>query len=386
MCALTSRERVLKVLNHEKPDRVPIDLGATINSSIVKEVYDELKNYLNLPSSKTQFMDLTQRSVKIDDVVHKYFETDIRGVVPGKSAKMKIEWIDENTFIDEWGVKRNKPDDVYYFEQREFPLSGNISKQTILNYNWPDPNDPEITNGLKKEIKELRKKSDCAIILYVPSPIIHKSQYLRGYEDWYIDCASNVELINFLFDAILEVNLETTKNILNEVGNDVDIVMTADDLGTQQSLQISPDFFRSSIKPRFKKYLDLIKQYSPESKLFFHSCGAIEPILKDFIEIGIDIINPVQVSAKNMEPKFLKKKYGNQLSFWGAIDTQDLLPNGATEDIKKEVERIIDILGENGGYVLGATHNIQPGVPLENIITMYKHAKVYSEKYYKEKN
>jgi uroporphyrinogen decarboxylase len=382
---LTSRERVLKTINHESPDRIPIDLGATINSSMVKEVYDELKKHLNLPSSETEFMDLTQRSVKIEDVVHHYFATDIRGVVPGKSAKMKIEWLDENTFIDEWGVKRNKPKDGYYYEQREFPLAGDISKQDILKYNWPDPDDPQITDGLKKEVKEIREKTDSAIILYVPSPIIHKSQYLRGYEDWYIDCALNVELINFLFDALLEVNLATARNILKEVGNEVDIVMTADDLGTQQGLQISPDFFRNSIKPRFKKYLDLIKQYSPKSKIFFHSCGAIEPILTDFIEIGIDIINPVQISARNMEPELLKKKYGDRLTFWGAVDTQDLLPNGTTEDVKREVEHLINVLGEDGGYILGAVHNIQPGIPIANVVAMYKHAKEYSESYYQDK-
>lgn len=167
---------------------------------------------------------------------------------------MSIKWVDENTFIDEWGVKRSKADDVYYYEQREFPLSGDISKNDILKYkNWPDPIDPDIIKNLKKEVKAIRDKADLAIILYVPSVFIHKSQYLRDFEDWYIDCASNVELINLLFDAILGVNLETNKNILKEVGDDVDIVMVADDLGTQQGLQISPDFFRKSIKPRFKK-------------------------------------------------------------------------------------------------------------------------------------
>ena len=194
----------------------------------------------------------------------------------------------------------------------------------------------------------------------------------------------NVKRIEILFDTILDINIRTVENLLSEVGKEVDIVKIADDLGTQRGLQVSPDFFRKSIKPRFEKYFNVIRQFSPDLKILFHSCGSIEPILGDLIDIGVDIINPVQVSAENMDSAYLKEKYGDHLAFWGAIDTQHVLPNGSPEEVRREVEHRIRDLGKDGGYILGAVHNIQPGVPPKNIVTMYKHAKMFSKKFYKE--
>jgi len=200
---------------------------------------------------------------------------------------------------------------------------------------------------------------------------------LRGFEDWYMDCAGNVKLLETLFDKVLEINMVIAEKILKQAAKHVDIIKMADDIGMQTGLQVSPDFFRKFIKPRFKKYTDLIRRFAPDTIIHIHSCGSIEAILKDFIEIGINVINPVQVSAKNMDPKTLKSKYGNDLSFWGAIDTQSVLNRMNEAEVKKEVEKTIDILGEGGGYILSAVHNIQPDVPPENIVAMFEHAKKY---------
>ena len=156
-----------------------------------------------------------------------------------------------------------------------------------------------------------------------------------------------------------------------------------DDLGTQSGLQVSPDFFRKTIKPRLKKYTDLIRTHAPKTSIHMHSCGCIECILEDLIEIGIDVIHPVQVSARDMNPELLKKKYGDELCFWGGIDTQSILPKGKPEEVEKEVEHIVSTLGKNRGYVLGAVHNIQPDVPPENIVAMYRHGKKYSTEFYR---
>jgi len=378
---MTNRERILKAINHEEPDRVPIDLGSTINSSIVKEAYDELRNYLGMEPTNPKIIYRMLRVVDVDDDVHDYFQTDVRGVFPGEHSS--VEHIDENTYKDEWGVVRSKFPGVYYFEQRESPLSGDISQSDIINYKWFNPDDPNIVKGLKEQVREIRDNFDCAIVLTVPSCFIHKSQYLRGFEDWYLDCGMNVKRIETLFDIILDLNTRVTKNLLSEVGEEVDIVTIGDDLGTQRSLQVSPDFFRKSIKPRFEKYFNVVHQFSPDLKILFHSCGSIEPILDDLIDIGVDIINPVQVSAANMDSAYLGEKYGDRLAFWGAIDTQHVLPYGSPEEVKREVERRIRDLGKGGGYVLDAVHNIQPGVPPKNIVTMYEHAKAFSKNFYK---
>jgi len=375
---LTARKRVIKTLNHERPDRVPIDFGGTANTSIIKEAYDDLRNYLGLPKTQGKFLDIMMRSVEIDSDVKNYFCTDFAGIFPKKT--LPVKWLNNKTYIDQWGIKWEKKDNVYYFEQVETPLSGNICINDIINYDWPDPNDIKIDISLKKRATNLRNESNKAIILSLPAPFIHTTQYLRGFEDWFLDCAANQKLIETLFDAVLEINIEIAKKILFYAADYADIIKIADDLGMQNGLQVSPDFFRDFIKPRLKKYTEIIKKYGPNKFIHMHSCGSIEIILNDLIEIGVDVINPVQISAKDMEPKYLKEKYGGKISFWGAIDTQSVLNNFVKEDLKKEIEKIINILGDNGGYILSAVHNIQPDVPPENIVTMFNHGKDYSLK------
>jgi len=375
------RERLLKAINHEETDRVPIDLGATRDTSIVKEAYDQLRNYLKLKPTNPILIDKMMRAVAVDDDVLEYFQTDVRGVFPGKPESS--ENTDENTYTDEWGVTRTKFPGIYYSEQTEYPLSGNISQKDIINYNWPDPDDPNMVKGLKEQVKKIKDKCDCPIVLALPACIVHQSQYLRGFYDWFLDCGMNVKLMETLFDVILDINKRKVKNLLAEVGKEVDLVMIADDLGTQQGLQVSPDFFRKSIKPRFKEYFDIVHKFSPDLKIIFHSCGSIEAILNDLIEIGIDILNPVQPLAKNMDTAHLKKKYGDRVAFWGAIDTQYALCNESPEVVKKEVEKRIRDLSKGGGYVLSAVHNIQPGVPPENIVTMFEHGKEFSKYYFR---
>lgn len=388
---MTSRERILTTINHKEPDRVPIDLGSTISTSMVKEAYDELRRYLRLTPSSGQLICPMQRVSKIEDDIFNEFGFDALGVWPGSPED--LVYYSENEYKDAWGVTRTKPQSSFYFDQRDFPLAGQISKKDIINYKYPNPNHPNITANLKKQIDDIRKNTNCAIVLNLPSCFVHISQYLRGFEDWFVDCAINVPLIELLFDSVLEINMIIAENALSVVGKEVDVIRFSDDLGTQNSLQVSPDFFRRSIKPRFKKYVDLIhKMKSPEAKVKIHCCGSIEPILKDFIEIGIEIINPVQISAKGMDPESLKKQYGDKLSFWGGIDTQHVLAKGNPAEVKKEVERIINILGPNGGFVLASVHNIQPDVLPENVETMFTHAKTYSQEFYnrrkkeKEKN
>jgi uroporphyrinogen decarboxylase len=167
--------------------------------------------------------------------------------------------------------------------------------------------------------------------------------------------------------------------LLKQVGDDVDVLMASDDLGLQTGLMVSDETYRSLIKPRHRKYFDLLHAHST-AKVFFHTCGSVAAILDDLIEIGVDVLNPVQVSAAGMDPETLKRRCAGRLAFWGGIDTQHVLPHGTVAQVKAEVERMIETLGTGGGYVLGAVHNIQPDVPLENTLAMFEHAKEYQRK------
>jgi len=211
------------------------------------------------------------------------------------------------------------------------------------------------------------------IPLNLPSAFVHQSQYMRGFEDWFMDLAGNQRVAGALFDACVEVRMGYGARILDEVGQDVDIILTADDMGTQQSLQFSPATYRKLFKPRHKKYWELIRSKT-SAPLMLHSCGDVHSILNDLIEIGIQILNPVQTRAVGMDPVYLKKEFGSRLAFWGGMDIQHVLPFGSPDDVRAEIKQLWETLGQGGGWVVCPSHNIQPEVPPENIVTMYRDA------------
>lgn len=372
MSKLSHRDRLVRALNHQSPDRVPLDLGSHPNASIHIGAYEELKTHLGI-KSESKLMHRWMQVALVDEEVLQFFDIDTRRLTLGKRDIPLEHDIDEETYIDQWGVIRSKPSSALYYEVIKSPLAGELNISDIVRYSWPDPHDRGITRGLRERAQTLREITDFAIVVTIPAAFVHYTQFLRGFEDWYIDCVHDVRLIETLFDAVLEINIASLHQVLREVGDLVDVVVTADDLGDQRGTIVSPDTFRTIIKPRLKKYFDEIHRLT-EAKLLFHTCGSVFDIVQDFIEIGVDVLNPVQVSTENMETKRLKKEVGEKLAFWGAIDTLKVLPYGSISDVRDEVKQRIRDLADGGGYVLSAVHNIQPGVPPENICQMFQAA------------
>lgn len=372
---MTHRERLVAAISHEQPDMIPIDLGGTRDSSIVVEGYEKLKKHFGI-EAENKLCDRMMRVVRIDEKILRTLDIDTRSIFPGAPIKDRVQELGPHRYRDAWSVERVKPEHSYYYDQVSFPLSGEITISDITNYPWPDPDDPGLVQGLKDQVKWIRENTDCAAILTLPAPFVHISQYLRGFEDWFCDFVLNPRLREALFDAVLEVTLQIAKNELKEVGQDVDVVICADDLGTQDGLQISYDDFLKYVKPRFEKYFRQIHDLSP-AKALFHTCGSVASIIEDLIEIGVDVLNPVQVTAAGMNPAELNKKYRGRMAFWGGMDTQKILPRGSVKDVEKAVEELIEQMGEGGGFVLSSVHNIQPDVPLENILAMFGHAREY---------
>ena len=368
---MNHRQRVMAALSHKQPDRVPIDLAATRDSSVVVPGYERLKAHFGVSDSNI----LTSRMMQVVDVdegILQALDIDTRGIFPAAPADV---FSGERRYRDEWGVERVMPPDSHYYDQVSFPLSGPITISDIARYPWPDPDAPIRKKGLKERAKQIHA-AGYASVLNVPSAFVHTSQYLRGFEDWFVDIAADQKLMGALFDAVLDVSLGMCRTILDEVGDDIDVVMCSDDLGLQDSLMMNPNLYRTLFKPRHRRYFQLVHDMTP-AKVFFHTCGSVADIVDDLIEIGVDVLNPVQVTAAGMDPKRLKARYGDRLAFWGAIDTQDVLPRGSTKDVEAEVERRIEELGRDGGYIISAVHNLQPDVPLDNILTMYRHARDY---------
>lgn len=372
---MTHTERVLAALSHEQPDRVPIDLGGTVNSSIVVEGYERLKQHFGI-DAESKICHRMMRVVDVDERILRLLDIDTRAVFLGTAITGGQDQPGLDRYRDLWGIERVKPGHSYYYDQRDFPLSGEITVSDITRYPWPDPDDPGLLQGLKERVKWIRENTDCAAILNLVPPFVHLTQYLRGFEEWYCDLILNTKVIEALFDAVLEVTLQMAKNMLREVGQEVDVIMCSDDLGAQNGLQISHDHYLGYVKQRHAKYFRQVHDLSP-AKLLFHTCGSVASIIEDLIEIGVDALNPVQVAAAAMDPVELKRKYRGRMAFWGAIDSQKALPRGSVDEVKKMVEDRIEQMGEGGGYLLSAVHNIQPDVPLENILAMFQHVREY---------
>lgn len=376
---LTHRERVLRAVNHQEPDRVPLDFGGTYTSTICRGAYENLLRHLDL-KGETVVIRKWASAVRPDENLLKYFDIDTRMVVPRYGDDWNEYWrlsplSEKGTFMDEWGVTWRKPEKGHSFISKH-PLSGDVDINDLEGYHWPDPDDPERYHGLMEQAKALKQGTDYAVIGMFPRPIVSLSQFLRGYEGFFLDMAMNQAFMEALMDRILEVDLRIGENILGAIGKYVDLMFVHDDLATQRNLMFSPEHYRKIVKPRHQKIFDFIKTHS-NAKIIFHTDGAVYPILEDLLEIGVDALNPVQTSAEGMDPQILKKGFGDRLCFWGGIESQRILPQGSTEDVRAEVKEKMESLGKGGDYVLAAVHNIQDDVPPENIVAMFEAAREF---------
>jgi len=384
---MNSRERVLAALNHEEPDRVPLDLGGWV-TSMHKIAYENLVNYLreetqepNEFPTKYTLKDWIQQLPDIDESVLSRLGIDTRYVRPGspRGDSWKLErWEDEdyNYVKDAWGVTRKKLKDggLYYdIVFSECPLK-EADLKDLNSYNWPDPKDPGFLEGVKKKAKEIKKSGYAVVADFNFESWYENCWYMRGYERFYKDMYKNPEFVDALLEKVSDLHVKFLDMILEEVGEHLDVVMQGDDLANQDGPAMSLDMYRKFVKPRQKKVFDLIKDKT-DAKLFYHCCGSVKELLPDLIDIGVDIINPVQVSAKEMGTEKLKREFGEDLTFWGAIDTQKTLPMGSEKEVKEEVKKRVDDLSRDGGYVLTSVHNIQADVPPENIVTMFDMAR-----------
>ena len=370
---MNHKERVLTTLRHKEPDCIPFDLGSTGITGIHKLAYKDLLSYLGIKKSQIQTFDVITQLALVDEDFLQRFDVATRGVRPRSSSSWSLSIQEDDKykyFRDEYGVRWSMPKDGgLYYDMTYHPL-----KQTTIeemeDYPWPDPKDSARVAGLRDEIEKL--SGDYAIILTGPGEgLFERSLWMSGFEKLFMDFAINPSLSISLLDKLTDFRIKFWELLLDEVGDLVDVVIEADDLATQNGLMISPEMYRRYLKPRHKRVFSFIKKKAPNVYIFLHSCGAIYDLIPDLIEVGVNILNPVQVSAAKMDTRRLKKEFGDALTFWGGgVDTQKVLPHGTPEEVKEEVKRRIYDLAPGGGFVFAAIHNIQVGVPLENIIAM----------------
>ena len=381
---MNSRQRVKMALNHQEPDRIPFDLGGTVLTSIHVHAYRNLRRYLGLPDKEVEVMDVFQQIAVIDDDMRQKLGCDGRNVAPRSSATFKIV-VDEDSmpgyrfFQDEWGISWRMPKDGgFYYDMFQHPFANSASTDDIKHFPWPDPVDPARFTTLKESARHVAEDLGEAVILGgLSAGFVELAAWTRGFARFYPDLVTNLEWMTYLMDTIIDLKLAYWEVALPLVGDYADVVQEADDLAGQFGLLISPETYRKVIKPRHKKIMDFIKART-DAKIFFHSCGAIREIIPDMIEIGIDIINPVQVSAVGMESSALKRDFGKEMTFWGGlVDTQGVFTTGTTDEVREEVRRRIDDFGAGGGFIAATVHNIQANVPPENIMALWETLQEY---------
>ncbi len=376
---MTARERVLTALNHEVPDRVPIDLGG-FQTGIHRDAYRQLLDYLGLDDEMT-IMDPVQQLARPCEALLDRFHVDIRYVFAHgpDSFKGGIEqnvrdgrlWHD---LADEFGVIWSMPDDQpRYMDISHHPLA-EASLEDLAGYPFPKGDDPTRFTGVREEAERLQRETPYAISTGIGGVVYEICWYLRGLERWFIDMIENPAFCEALLDRTLQFWMDYYRRFMREIGDLVDVVMIGDDIGGQSGPLFSPQFYRAVVKPRQKRLVQYLKSLTP-ARIWYHTCGSVATLIPDLIDNGIDILNPVQISAAHMDPGTLKAAYGRQLAFWGGgIDTQHVLSFAGPQEVREHVRRNVEALKPGGGYVFNSVHNIQAGVPPENIVAMFDEA------------
>jgi len=379
---MTSRERLLRALDHQTPDRVPIDLGGN-QTGIHKFAYQVLLAYLGI-EDELFIMDSVQQLARPCEEVLERFHVDTRYVAARPASNWKggivtrerggRTWHD---LTDEFGVTWSMPDDQpYYMDISHHPLA-DACIDDVAHYPFPKGDDAGRFEGLRERALAIRNETPYAVVSGISGVVYETCWYMRGLVQWFMDMLYQPAFCEALLDRTLKYWMDWFRVFLDEVGDVVDVVMIGDDLAGQRGPLFRPAFYRSIVKPRQKKLVQYIRSRT-DARIWYHTCGSCAEYIPDLIDNGIDVLNPVQISAADMEPAELKSRFGERLAFWGgSIDAQHVLPAASPETVRQHVRRNLEVWKPGGGYVFNNVHNIQAGVPPENIVALFDAAYDY---------
>lgn len=406
---MTSRARVLAAIRHQQPDRVPIDLGGTPSSGISAIAYHNLKQHLGITDGHTRVYDVVQQLAQPEDATLDRFGIDAVDI--GRAFNTEdSDWADFalpqgiTVQFPAWFKPVQQPNGAWdafapdgeriatmpigasFFDQTYFPyLDGypddfrgladvmpKIHWAGLVHSPWDHAGEADFWQQLREKAIALRESSGRALMIVAGCNLFEWGTFLRRIDNFLMDLVSDQDNVERLLDALLEIHLATLEQVCNAVGDVADILRFGDDLGMDTGPFMSPAIYRKLFKPRHKALCDYVKQHS-QMHTFLHSCGSIYRLLPDLIDAGYDVINPVQTSSRDMEPRRLKAEFGDAITFWGGgCDTRHVLNNDTPAGVKDHVTERLEIFSPGGGFVFNTVHNILPDVPPENIVAMYE--------------
>jgi uroporphyrinogen decarboxylase len=381
---MSSRDRVLAVLNHEIPDQVPIIMGVSNATGIKMKTYQGMKKLLNIDARDEYIYQWPELGTAlIDEETMLRLGSDVRGVLdihPADTLKRNQTRDPHSPFIDSWGSGQKEIGPGEWFPGVH-PIADASSLADLENYpGWPDMKDPSRIAHVKSAAAALKEQNKFAImaIPWLLFPL-ERAFAMQGMDTFLLNLAMNPEFAVSLLKKTAALCKDLMGPFLEELGDNVDIVKIGDDLGTQESLLMSPKMYREILKPIHADYIRFIKERT-KAKVFFHTDGDVFPLIEDFIEMGVDILNPIQTSAGKMSDlDGLKKQFGDNIIFCGGIDTHRVLPSGTVDEVRQEVKRVIQVLGKGGGYMVSSVHTIMNDVPPENVLAMVDAVKEFGK-------
>jgi len=382
MAEMTPRERWLTTVAHKEPDKVPIDFGGFISGIVNAGPYGYrgLLKYLGIRDYEPPAVSpLLNCVVNMDERVLQKMGADVRHIFVGGHP---VQTLPNGLLREEFGILLQPGEYYFSVPHGQEPMRHFKTIDEIEAYPyWPDPDDPIYYEGLAAAAKKLRESTDYAIVAFPGyfALIFHTYAFLRGFDTWLMDIKRNPQLYRHLADKLLAINLKCTKRYLDEVSPYIDGVLYGDDMGHQGGPFMSVDAFRVWVKPWMKQWVQEVKQYVPHAKVQYHVCGSVYDLMPDFIDIGFDIQNPIQPLAINMEPARLKKEFGDKICLHGGVDIQKMLSFSTPDEVKKSVKETIKTLAPGGGWILAASHNIEPETPPENIVALFEAAQEYRD-------
>lgn len=381
---MTARERVLTAINHEQPDRIPLVIGVNNATGIKMKPYQGIKRIAGIQAPDNFIYDWPELgTAEIDEETMLRLHSDVRGVLdlePADILRTRLERAPHSDCFDSWGGGQMEVTPGDWFPGIH-PLAEARTVEDLDNYQgWPDMSDPSRVAHVHETAARLAKENEFAIMatpwLLFP---FERAHAMQGMQTFLLNMAMDPDFARASLERIAGHCKQLMGHFLDELGDNVDIIKIGDDLGIQKGLMISPQMYRDIIKPVHADFIDFIKSRT-SAKVLFHSCGDVAPLIGDFIDMGVDILNPIQTSTGSISDlPALKKRFGKNIVFCGAIDTHRILPYGSVTQVREEVKRVMQILGPGGGYLVGAVHTVMNDVPPENVLAMVDAVKEFGE-------